>query len=311
MGEEARFVVESGGERLDRYLAARLPQLSRSVVQRLIAEGEIRLNGAVVRASYKVRPGDRIEVHLPPPRPAALQAESIPLDILYEDEAIIVIDKPAGMIVHPGAGTTSGTLVNAVLAHAPDLAGIGGEIRPGVVHRLDRETSGVIVMAKTEAALRHLQRQFKTRTVRKRYVALLIGAVPQERGLIEAPIGRDRIHRHRMAVVHNGKEARTRWEVRRRLRDEAGRPYTLVDVALLTGRTHQIRVHFAWLGFPVVGDRTYGPRRQPLPAPRQALHAAELTLRHPLTGAEMTFRAPLPEDFRALLALLQDEAGGR
>ncbi len=296
------FTVEEGGERLDRFLAARLPELSRAAIQRLIAEGEVRLEGAVVRPSRRVRPGERVEVRVPAPRPSTAQPEPIPLDILYEDAAILVINKPAGMVVHPGAGTHSGTLVNAVLAHCPDLQGIGGEVRPGIVHRLDKETSGVIVVAKTEQALRDLQRQFKRRTVRKHYVALVIGALPQPEGFIEAPIGRHRIHRHKMAVVANGKEARTRWRVLQRLRDGAGRPYTLVDVALLTGRTHQIRVHFAWLGFPLVGDRTYGPpRHPPLEAPRQCLHARELTIHHPTTGEVMTFSAPLPEDFRAVL----------
>ncbi len=303
-GRRYTFTVERGGERLDRYLAARLPELSRSAIQRLIAEEAVRVDGAPVRPSRKVRAGERVEVHIPAPRPATAAPEPIPLDILYEDKAILVINKPAGMVVHPGAGTRSGTLVNAVLAHCPDLQGIGGEVRPGIVHRLDKETSGVIVVAKTEKALRELQRQFKARTVSKRYLALLIGALPQPRGFIEAPIGRHRIHRHRMAVVANGKEARTRWEVVRRLRDEAGRPYTLVEVALLTGRTHQIRVHFSWLGYPLVGDKVYGPRRQPLPASRQALHARSLSFHHPLTGEPMLFEAPLPEDFRHLLASL-------
>ncbi len=306
MSEDRRytFAVEEGGERLDRFLAERVPSLSRAAVQRLIAEGEVRVDGAVVRASHKVRPGERVELRLPPPRPSTLLPEAIPLDILYEDEAIIVINKAAGMIVHPGAGTFSGTLVNAILAHAPDLQGIGGEVRPGIVHRLDKETSGVIVVAKTEQALRELQRQFKRRTVRKHYVALLIGKLPQERGLIEAPIGRHRVQRHKMAVVANGKEARTRWQVLRYLRDAEGHPYTFVEVELLTGRTHQIRVHFSWLGFPLVGDRTYAPRRQPLAAPRQCLHARDLTIRHPLSGKEMTFSAPLPDDFRAVLDAL-------
>jgi len=303
------FTAAAGGERLDRAVVAAFPDLSRAFVQRLIEEGRVTLNAAPARAAAKVRPGDVIEVRLPPAVLPVVEAEALPLDILYEDADILVVNKAPGMVVHPGAGNPSGTLVNALLAHCPDLeagAAFGPEaVRPGIVHRLDKDTSGVLVVAKREAAIRALQRQFKGRAVTKRYTALLIGSLPQSEGVIEAPIARHPVHRQRMAVVSSGKPARTRWEGAQVLHDAEGRPYTLVDVTLLTGRTHQIRVHFAWLGYPLVGDEVYGPRRQPLPAPRQFLHARELTLTHPTTGEVMTFTAPLPADLRAVLEQLE------
>ncbi len=299
-----RFTVEVSGGRLDRHLVAVLPDLSRTAIQRLITEGQVTVNGLPARPAYKVRTGDEICVRIPTPRPTTLEAEAIPLDVLYEDEDIIVVNKPPGIIVHPGAGHPSGTLVNALLAHCPDLRGVGGELRPGIVHRLDRETSGVLVVAKCDRALRVLQRQFKARTVRKRYVALVVGHVPQVDGLIDAPIARHPVHRKKMAVSVHGKPARTRWHILDVLQDEDGHAYTLVEVILLTGRTHQIRVHFAWLGYPVVGDRVYGFRHATLTAPRHFLHARDLTLRHPTTGEVMTFSAPLPDDLRAVLARL-------
>lgn len=302
------FTAATSGERLDRAIVAAFPELSRAQVQRLIEEGRVTLNARPARPATKVRAGDVIVVQLPPPAATVVEAERLPLEILYEDADILVVNKAAGMVVHPGAGNLSGTLVNALLAHCPDLAAgaaaTAEALRPGIVHRLDKDTSGVLVVAKHEAAIRALQRQFKGRTVSKRYTALLIGCLPQPEGIIEAPIARHPVHRQRMAVVSDGKPARTRWEGAQVLRDEQRRPYTLVDVALLTGRTHQIRVHFSWLGYPLVGDTVYGPARQPLAAPRQFLHARELTLTHPTTGETLTFSAPLPEDLRAVLALL-------
>ncbi|MGC9358124.1 MAG: RluA family pseudouridine synthase, partial [Anaerolineae bacterium] len=224
------FHVEQEGERIDRYLADALPSLSRTAVQRLIDEGEVTVDGGSTRASYNVRSGDEIVVHVPPPRPTQLEPEDIPLDVLYEDDDLLVINKRAGMVVHPGAGHPSGTLVNAVLAHCPDLTGVGGEVRPGIVHRLDKGTSGVIVVAKHDKALRALQRQFKRRTVDKVYVALLIGALDHDEGIIDAPVARHPVHRKRMAVINEGKAARTRWLVVERLQDAGGRDYTLVDV---------------------------------------------------------------------------------
>lgn len=303
-GHQWQLTVATGGERLDRFLAATLPALTRSALQRLIETGAVTLNGAATRPAQKVRAGDVVTVHVPSPRPATLEAEPLPLAILYEDADLLVVDKAAGMPVHPGAGNPSGTLVNAVLAHCPGLPGVGGEVRPGIVHRLDKDTSGVIVVAKTDAAHQGLQRQFKTRTVHKTYVALLIGALKPDEGLIDAPVGRHPVHRQKMAVVATGREARTRWHVLAHLQDATGRPYTLVEAHPETGRTHQIRVHFAWMGYPLVGDATYGPARPPLPAPRQFLHARELTLRHPITGQALTLHAPLPEELSAVLATL-------
>jgi len=298
------LLVEENGGRVDSFIAEALPELSRTAVQRLIDAGAIAVNGATPRSSYKVRRGDAVVVRVGPPQPVTLSPEAIPLDILYEDADILVLNKAAGMVVHPGAGNLSGTLVNALLAHCADLQGIGGELRPGIVHRLDKDTSGVLVVAKHDRAIRALQRQFEQREVRKTYVALVIGNIEQPEGVIEAPVGRHRIHRQRMAVVAGGKPARTRWKVRARYRDARNRLYSLLDVRLLTGRTHQIRVHFSWLGFPLVGDAVYGPQHSPLPAPRQFLHARALTLRHPATEERMTFAAPLPDDLADLLASL-------
>ncbi|MGC9397714.1 MAG: RluA family pseudouridine synthase [Anaerolineae bacterium] len=302
-----RLMVAEGGERIDKYVAEALPDLSRSAVQRLIDEGQVTLNGEVPKPAADVSVGDEIVVRIPPPELVELTSQPLPLDVLYEDADIIVVNKSAGRVVHPGAGHPDGTLVNALLAHCPDLRGVGGKLRPGIVHRLDKETSGVLVVAKHDAAIRHLQRQFKHRSVEKTYVALLIGNLAEPEGFIEAPVGRHPTQRKRMAVVPNGKMARTRWAVTQRLRDDEGRRYTLVEVGLLTGRTHQIRVHFHWLGYPLVGDATYGPRRDPLDAPRQFLHARDLTLTHPVTGERMTFTVPLPEDLRAVLDRLESE----
>ena len=306
------FTVKTAGERLDRAVVAAFPELSRALVQRLINEGQVTLNGYAARAATKVHAGDVVAVIVPAPVLPKVEAEALPLDILYEDADIVVVNKAAGMVVHPGAGNASGTLVNALLARCPDLmvaeTAEADVLRPGIVHRLDKDTSGVLVVAKHEAAIRILQRQFKGRTVTKRYTALLIGQLPQTEGIIDAPIARHPVHRQRMAVVNSGKPARTRWEGAQVWRDAQGHPFTLVDVTLLTGRTHQIRVHFSWLGYPLVGDSIYGPGRQPLKAPgeapRQFLHARELTFNHPQTGERMTFSAPLPDDLRAVLAKL-------
>jgi 23S rRNA pseudouridine1911/1915/1917 synthase len=292
-------------ERVDRFIAEARPELSRTAVQRLIDAGDVTVNGATVRAAYRVQPDDAIVVRVPPPRPTRLKPQPLPLDVLYEDADILVVNKTAGRVVHPGAGHPDGTLVNAVLAHCPDLRGVGGKLRPGVVHRLDKDTSGVIVLAKHDRALRGLQGQFKRREVRKIYVALLIGYLEQAEGVIDAPIGRDPRHRQRMAVVVDGKAARSRWRVRKRYHDDDNRPYTLVDIKPHSGRTHQIRVHFSWMGYPLVGDEVYGPRHRPLSAPRQFLHARKLTLTHPTSEAKMTFSAPLPEDLRRVLDTLE------
>ncbi|MEA3309206.1 MAG: RluA family pseudouridine synthase [Chloroflexota bacterium] len=303
-GKIYTLTIPAAGGRIDKYLRDALSGLSRAAVQRLIAEGEITVNGEVPKPAYDIQDGDEIVVHVPQPEPAELLPQDLPLDVLYEDADIIVVDKAAGMVVHPAPGHPDGTLVNAILAHCPDLRGVGGVLRPGIVHRLDQDTSGVLVVAKDDHALRELQRQFKARTVSKSYVALLIGRLAEAEGLIDAPIGRHPRRRKRMAVVAGGRPSRTRWSIMERLRDAQRRPYTLLAVELLTGRTHQIRVHFSWFGYPLVGDATYG-RRDPLVAPRQFLHARDLTITHPTTGERMTFSASLPADLREVLACLE------
>lgn len=303
------LVFERGGERLDKALAAALPALSRSQIQRLIKEAYVTVEGRVVKPSTRLEPGDRVIVRLPPPQPTALVAEAIPLDIVYEDADILVVNKPAGMVVHPAHGHASGTLVNAVLAHCPELEGVGGEQRPGIVHRLDKDTSGLIVIAKNDRAHRELQRQFKAREVIKAYLALVEGRVSPQQGLIEAPIGRDPVHRQRMAVVRNGRAAVTRYRVL-----ETFPEYTLVEAEPVTGRTHQIRLHLAFIGHPVVGDRVYGRRRQRLSLNRHFLHAHRLTLTLPGTGERRTFIAPLPPELEKVLNGLSTrikETGGQ
>lgn len=297
------FTVTEGGQRLDRWLADALPDHSRAEIQRWIKEERITVNGACLKPSYKVEPGDEILVRMPPPLPTEIEPEPIPLDILYEDENLLVINKPAGMVVHPAPGRVhrTGTLVNAVLAHVPNL-NVGGERRPGIVHRLDKETSGVIVVAKNDMALRALQAQFKQREVEKVYLALVEGEIPVTHGRVEAPIGRDPRHRERMAVVpeHKGRLAITEFTVRKRLPG-----CTLIEARPRTGRTHQIRVHMAYIGHPLVGDPVYGHRRKRLRAPRQLLHAYRLGFRLPDTGERVTFTAPLPADFEEVLRRLR------
>ena len=299
------LVVEQAGLRVDQYVAQQVNDLSRSYVQKLLAVGRITVDGEVPKASYRVEEGQRVVLRVPPPEPIEAAAESIPLTIVHEDERIIVVDKPAGMVVHPAYGHRSGTLVNAVLAHCPDLAGIGGDLRPGIVHRLDKDTSGLIVVAKDDAAHQHLQRQFKERTVDKMYLALTEGRLTAPRGIIDAPIGRDPKQRKRMAVVRSGgRESRTEFTIR-----EAFPEHTLVEARPLTGRTHQIRIHFASIGHPLVGDPVYGYRRQRLPLERQFLHAARLAFALPGTGERAEFHSDLPEDLEAVLESLRRQRG--
>ncbi len=305
--QQVEIQVEEGGTRLDRFLADRLTELSRSAVQRLVDEGLVVVNGKPVKAGYQVRPGDVVVVHLPDREPQELSAEAIPLVVVYEDEALLVVDKPAGMVVHPAPGHQGGTLVNALLAHCPGLAS-GSEGWPGIVHRLDRDTSGLLLVAKEEKVRLALQRQFKTRRVRKVYQALLDGCLQPSRGRIEAPLGRDPQQRQRFAVLPGGREAITEYRVVQQFTHQAGPSagdYTLVEAEPKTGRTHQIRVHFASIGHPVVGDRVYGRRRTSLPVSRQFLHAWRLEFIHPLSGQRLELEAPLPPDLRAILDLLR------
>lgn len=302
--------------RADRFLAEAIGSLSRSRVKALIEAGQASRDGVPVRdPSESVRAGARYRLRIPPPVPATPQAQAIPLTILFEDADLIVIDKPAGLVVHPAPGNLDGTLVNALLAHAgDDLPGIGGEKRPGIVHRLDKDTSGVMVVAKTERAHRTLSDAFANRDLDRAYLALAWGLPAPLQGEVSAPIGRHPVDRKRMAVVERGgKPATTRYQVKRGW----GAAVSLVECRLLTGRTHQIRVHMAHIGHPLVGDPVY-LRRTPgsarlLPAatrdtllafPRQALHAATLGFNHPVTGQALSFESPLPADFAALLTLL-------
>lgn len=281
---------DDAGQRLDKLLSARLPDFSRSRLQALIEAGAVTLNDRPARSSDKPAPGDRIALTVPDPVPTELTAEAIPLSVVYEDGNLLVVDKPAGLVVHPAPGHTSGTLVNALLAHVPDLAGIGGEQRPGIVHRLDRDTSGLIVVAKHDRAQRFLAAQLKDRTMDKRYLALVDGAPPSESGTINAPIGRDPRHPQQMGLVGSGRPSVTHFRVLRRYAR-----HSYLECKPVTGRTHQIRVHLASISCPVVADRVYGRDRPSVPLTRHFLHAARLTFRL-LDGTERTFEAPLPPD---------------
>lgn len=300
--EPVRLTLHTPGQRLDLAIVEHLPHLSRSAVQRLIKEGRVLVNAAPAKASYRVEGGETVTVALPPPIEQSLIAEDIPLTVLYEDADLVAIDKPAGMVVHPAAGHHSGTLVNAALARWPDLLTVGGQDRVGIVHRLDKGTSGVIVLARTDAALADLQAQFKQRTVQKRYLALVEGIPDSSEGIINAPLGRDPKRRKRIAVVTGGRASVTRYTML-----EAFDEHALLEVHPQTGRTHQIRVHFAWLGHPVVGDRVYGYRKQRFRIKRLWLHAASLTISSPATGQPLIFEAPLPSALEHTLTLLRRE----
>lgn len=291
------FVVEEGGKRLDKVVGDRVPELSRTQGQRLIDAGHVTVDGHPRKPAYRVEPGEEVTVQLPVEEPhPSLTPEQIPLDIVYDDEHMLVVNKPAGLVVHPGPGHPDGTLVNALLYHYPSIEDVGPPGRVGIVHRLDRETSGVLVVAKNQAALESLQALFKNREVEKAYLALVNGRVEPGEGIIEVPIGRDPTDRQKMAALSGGKYSRTRFRVVRRYRR-----HTLLEAHPYTGRTHQVRVHLSWLGYPVVGDTIYGRRRQPLLKGRHFLHASELTFSHPFTNQKMTFRAPMPEDLEDVL----------
>lgn len=277
-------------KRLDVFLTQVQSDISRSYVQKLIEGNQVQVNNSPARSSYKLKVGDHVEFTVPDPTPLDVKAEAIVLHIVYEDKSLLVIDKPAGMVVHPAPGHYSGTLVNALLHHCSDLAGIGGVERPGIVHRLDKDTSGLVVVAKTDAAHQSLSQQFKDREIQKVYLALVAGRVKNSSGTINSPIGRHRVHRKKMASnIVNGREALTRYELIERF-DK----FSYLRLYPKTGRTHQIRVHLASIGHPILGDTLYGGNTKQLP--RQALHAHILQLKHPSTGEMMTFSAPLPPD---------------
>ena len=292
------LVSTPDGGRMERLLVAAELGLRRARLQRLIREGNVTLNGGTAKVSTMVKRGDRVAVRVPPPRPLTLTPERIPLAIVYEDGELVVVDKPAGLTVHPAPGHPNGTLVNALLARYPDLPGIGGWQRPGIVHRLDKDTSGLMVVAKTEKAHHCLSEQIQERRVRKGYTALVKGVVADDEGVIDAPIGRDIRHRKRMAIMEGGRASQARYSVLSR-----SKSHTLVEVFPRTGRTHQIRVHFASLGHPLAGDSLYGGKSDLLG--RQFLHAHLLGFEHPQSGEYVEFRSPLPGDLREALGRLR------
>jgi len=303
------------GKRLDVLIAARLLDHSRSFIAHLLADGRIKIQGKIMKPGYRVKSGDRINGAVPPPEPLTFGAEPIPVDILFEDEQMIVVNKQPGLVVHPAPGHYSGTLVNALLYHCPTLGGIGGKVRPGIVHRLDKDTSGVLVVAKNDTAHHHLTRQFKSREVKKRYLALVHGQVTEGSGTVTLSIGRHPVDRKKMSTrSRTARGAETRWKVLERFDG-----VTLLALDLKTGRTHQIRVHCAAIGHPVVGDAVYGGRRRldvsgrgksvspQIKAVRQMLHAQCLQFSHPADERPMSFEAPLPADMAGLIEVFRNK----
>lgn len=300
------FSAERDGERLDVFLARMAIQgdpLSRSRIQKLITDGNVTVDGKPAKASLRLAAGAVVAVELPEPEATDIAPENIPLDILYEDEDVIVVNKARGMVVHPAAGVSSGTLVNALLAHCKDLSGINGALRPGIVHRLDKDTSGVMIAAKNDTAHRSLAKQIQEKTAKRVYWAILTGNIREEEGVIHGAIGRNPKDRQKMAVVReNGKDATTNFRVLERFG-----AYTLAECRLMTGRTHQIRVHMAYIGHPVLGDPKYGAKKCPFSIEGQALHSKTLMFTHPRTCERLEFEAPLPEDMQIIL----DELRGK
>ena len=298
------FRAEVKGQRLDVFVVEHCPELSRSHVQKLIEQGMVLVDGAQRKANYKLRGTEEVQVSVPEAEPITAAPEDIPLDILYEDKDIIVVNKARGMVVHPASGVYSGTLVNALLHHCQDLSGINGEIRPGIVHRLDKDTSGVMVCAKNDTAHLDLAEQIRTKTAHRTYWAIVHGNIKEEAGIIKGDIGRDPTDRKKMAIVReNGKPAVTHFKVLERFGE-----YTLVECKLETGRTHQIRVHMTSIGHPLVNDPKYGPKKSsPFAIQGQALHSLQLTLTHPVTKEKMTFTAPVPSDMEKILTGLRNK----
>jgi len=297
-------------KRLDLFVIGKRSELSRSFIKKLIEGGQIKVNDVQVKPGYLLKANDHVLVEIPPPQAAKIQAEKIPLDIVYEDKDLIVVNKPRHMVTHPAAGNYSGTLVNALLYHCKDLSPIGGVERPGVVHRLDKDTSGLLVVAKNDLAHRALSKQIQERRVKRLYVALVNGNLPLDEGTIEAPIGRHPVNRKKMTVIRQSnlksREARTHYQVLRRYKG-----FTLLEVKLDTGRTHQIRVHLNNLGYPLVGDMTYGKKKENIGLNGQFLHAKELGFYHPRSGKFMEFNSDLPPELKDVLDNLEDDIGSK
>ncbi|MEM8859243.1 MAG: RluA family pseudouridine synthase [Chloroflexota bacterium] len=299
--------ADQAGERLDRILRDLYPEFSRAAWQRLIREGHVTRQGAVVRANYKAVGGEEVRAIIPPPEPTEIIPEDIPLDVIYEDDDLIAVNKPAYLVMHPAVGHPTGTLANAVVFRWPNVLSVGGERRPGMVHRLDKETSGVVLVAKNDRALNYMIDQFKARTTKKVYSALVEGHIKPERALIDAPLGRDPIERKRMAVIEPGRSvtsqpSQTRYELTEKFVE-----HSLVTCYPITGRTHQIRVHLSYIGFPIVGDHIYGRKKKSLPLKRHFLHAKQITFKRPSDDKEMTLEAPLASELAELLETLRQQ----
>lgn len=298
---DLQVTEEMEGERLDVFISDSMEELSRSTVQNLIKSGRVQVDDRSAKSSYRVKTGDTVRVEVPQLQPIVLVPQDLYLPIIYQDQDLVVVDKPKGMVVHPAHGNWDGTMVNALLYHIKDLSGINGELRPGIVHRLDKDTSGVMVVAKNDRAHQCLAEQIRVHSINREYIALVHGVIKEDRGRIDAPIGRSPADRKKMAVVRDGREAVSDYEVLKRYPN-----YTLVKVKLLTGRTHQIRVHFAYIKHAVVGDPLYSSARKHFNLDSQALHARLLGFDHPRSGEYMEFTSPLPQYFQNILAQLDN-----
>lgn len=296
---ELNATIQTETGRIDKVLTGLFNDYSRSQIQLWLKDGVVLVNGQVVKANYKVKKNDEIVIAVPEPETLSIEAEDIPLEIVYEDEAVAVVNKPQGMVVHPSAGHPNGTMVNALMYHVKDLSTINGVVRPGIVHRIDKDTSGLLMVAKNDLAHESLAKQLKDKTSLRKYVALVHGVIPHEKGTINAPIGRSKVNRKMQAVREDGKPAVTHFNVLERFND-----FTLVELTLETGRTHQIRVHMKYIGYPLAGDPVYGPSKT-LKGNGQFLHAKLLGFTHPITGQEMVFEAPLPTIFEKTLEKLR------
>lgn len=301
MPQEHNFIIKEETGRLDKVLTELLPSITRSHIQQWIKEGNVTVNGENLKANYKVQPNDEIVIIEPELVSLEVLAEDIPIEIVYQDEDVVVVNKAQGMVVHPSAGHQTGTLVNALMYHIKDLSGINGTIRPGIVHRIDKDTSGLLMVAKNDSAHEKLAAQLKDKTSLREYIALVHGVIPHEKGTIDAPLGRSKVDRKKQDIIDGGREAVTHFTVLERFKD-----FTLVSLKLETGRTHQIRVHMKYIGYPLAGDPIYGPRKT-LEGKGQFLHAQTLGFKHPTTGEFVTFEAPLPQLFEDTLTKLRND----